>query len=242
MKVGGTRPVAAVASVGAPRDAKRREERTTDGVREITDTASVMGIPEIELTSKVRDAIMALMREVEKLRRELDSNRAQITELKRMADQDSLIAVFNRRAFVRELSRVLSYSERYGTPSSVLYFDINSFKAINDTYGHAAGDAVIERVAKILTEEVRESDVVGRLGGDEFGVILSHADNGTAREKAQMLAQRIRDSAFAWDGHSIKLDVAYGIYSFKQGEDAQQALEAADKAMYAHKNDIKKRG
>ena len=114
--------------------------------------------------------------------------------------------------------------------------------AINDTYGHGAGDAVLERVAKRLSEEVRESDIVGRLGGDEFGVILSHADNATAVEKAQMLAQRIRSSPVTWDGHTIALDVAYGIYSFRQGENAQQALEAADKAMYSHKNDMKEGG
>ena len=237
MKIGGTPPVTGIAAARAERGQKQRgESARSSSAREISDTTAIMGIPEEELTTKVRSAIMALMEEVERLRREVDSTRARMGDLERVADQDSLLPVFNRRAFVRELSRVMSFSERYGTPTSVVYFDINRFKAINDSYGHAAGDGALELVAKTLVETVRESDIVGRLGGDEFGVILSHTDSRTAAEKAQILAQRVQNARFSWNGHDIELGVAYGVYSFKQGEDPAQALEAADKAMYAHKS------
>ncbi len=239
MKIGGTPPIRGVGSVGDRRGPKKPDEGGRVDGREISDTTSIMGIPEEELTPKVRAAIMALMDEVARMRREMDTTQARIRHLERMADQDSLVPVFNRRAFVRELSRVLSYSERYGAPGSVIYFDINSFKEINDTYGHAAGDAALELVAESLIQNVRESDIVGRLGGDEFGVILSHADSATAAEKAQLLADSIRGSTFRWEGQAIDLDVAYGIYSFIQGQDARAALEAADKAMYAHKGSMK---
>ena len=242
MKIGGTPPARGVASVSAERGPKRPDDAAPVGAREISDTASIMGIPEEELTPKVRAAIMALMEEVERLRREMETTHSRLGHLEREANQDSLVPVFNRRAFVRELSRVMSYSERYGAPSAVIYFDINGFKAINDSYGHAAGDAALELVAKTLVEYVRESDIVGRLGGDEFGVILAHADDRTAHEKAQLLAEQIRSARFSWEGHGIALGVAYGIYSFKQGQDARGALEAADKAMYAQKNSLKTGG
>ena len=97
----------------------------------------------------------------------------------------------DRRAFVRELSRIMAFAERYDTESSLIYFDANGLKPINDTYGHPAGDATLMRIADVLVENVRESDVVGRLGGDEFAVILSQADALTASEKAASLVATI---------------------------------------------------
>ena len=90
--------------------------------------------------------------------------------------------VINRHAFVRELTRVVSYGERYAMPSSLLYIDLNGLKQINDTYGHPAGDAALMKLATILTEQVRGSDIVGRLVGDEFGILLVHAEEAVATE------------------------------------------------------------
>ncbi len=199
-----------------------------------------MGIPANELTPKVRDAIMKLMAEVENLRKDLDQSRVRIEYLERLADQDTLAPVANRRAFVRELSRVISFSERYNSPSSVIYFDVNGLKAINDTYGHSAGDAALMRVADILIENVRGSDVVGRLGGDEFAVILTQGDREAALEKAAILLDKIESQPLEWNGESIPLRLAYGVHTFQGGEDPDTALAAADRAMYAHKNGDRK--
>jgi diguanylate cyclase (GGDEF)-like protein len=201
----------------------------------VVDTAEVMGIPETEFTPKVRAAIMALMAEVDRLRRDLRVTQARIGQLEQIADQDTLTPLMNRRAFVRELSRMMSFAERYDTPSSVIYFDVNGLKQINDTKGHAAGDGALKHIARILTENIRESDYVGRLGGDEFAVILSHADLAQANEKAQSLARLVAERAFAWNGETIALGVSYGTHSFRGGGDAAGAIEAADRAMYARK-------
>ena len=178
---------------------------------------------------------MALVDEVDKLRRELRESRTRVERLEHLADQDALVPVANRRAFVREMSRLISFSQRYGAPSGVLYFDLNGMKAINDTFGHTAGDQALLKVAHALLENVRESDLVGRLGGDEFGVLLAQADEETANEKAAILAQAISETPLIWEGAEIWLSVAYGIYCFKPGEDVGTALANADKAMYAHK-------
>ncbi len=235
MKISETRPVSEVAAVRG-RAAKTGEgTKAASSPRAIADSASVMGIPENELTPKVREAIMTLMAEVDHLRRELEGTKSRLAQVERLADEDPLYPILNRRAFVRDLSRVLSYSERYDTPASLLYFDVNDFKRINDTYGHPAGDEALKHVARTFVENVRDSDSVGRLGGDEFGIILAHADRAAALEKAQSLAEIIRTTPFGWQGKEVSLNVAYGVYTFRPGEDAGAALAAADKAMYANK-------
>ncbi len=237
MKIGETRPLA-----GIRETAKRTTRRTdtTAGAPEVVDTASVMGIPEHELTANVRQAIMTLMAEVERLRQELRQTQARAAYLEQLADEDSLLPIYNRRAFVRELSRAMSYSERYGTPMSVLYYDVNNLKWINDAYGHSAGDAVLSKVADVLLKSVRDTDVVGRLGGDEFGVILVQADQAVADEKAADLAAEIQSQTIERNGEKIPIMVAYGAYEIKRGEDIDNVLDAADRAMYAHKNDLRR--
>ena len=220
---------------GATRSPGKRD-KSASSPRTVVDSLSIMGIPANELTAKVRDAIMTLMAEVDRMRGEVEEQKARIAYLERLADQDTLTPVVNRRAFVRELSRFVSYGERYGTPSSVIYFDLNGLKGINDTHGHAAGDAALQRVAEILTEKVRESDFVGRLGGDEFGVLLAHADEAAATEKALQLVDAIENTTIDWNGTAIPLKVAFGAYTFKGGENANEALAEADKKMYAQKN------
>jgi diguanylate cyclase (GGDEF)-like protein len=235
MKIGENKPVRDVGSVQRAGAKPAAGQGGSSSAQRASDTVEVLGIPANEFTPKVQQAIMTLMAEVEKLRRELQQTQARIADLEQLADQDPLAPIANRRAFVRELSRMLSFAERYSTPSSIVYFDVNGLKGINDTYGHSAGDAVLSQVANTLTKNVRDSDFVARLGGDEFGVILTYTDAETAKAKADSLAQMISEQATPWKDQMLRVSVAYGIYSFKGGEDVAHALEAADKAMYAHK-------
>lgn len=199
------------------------------------DVATIAGLSEADLTPKVRQALDMLMAEVQRMREELSQARHRINYLEKLADEDTLVPVANRRAFVREMSRMVAYAERYGSGSSVLYFDINGFKEINDRFGHAAGDAALKQIAELLAENVRESDIVGRLGGDEFGVILAQASPEVAAEKAASLSALINGTPLHWDGTSIDLSVSYGVYSFSGKEDAGEALQRADQAMYQQK-------
>ncbi len=203
--------------------------------RTISDATSILSIPEHDLTEKVRAAIMKLMAEVDQLRQELEQSKKRISYLENLADQDTLVPVANRRAFVRELTRMISFSERYGVPSSLLFFDIDAMKEINDRFGHAAGDAALIHIVDLLVNKVRSSDVVGRLGGDEFGVILAQADQTTANEKARLLVDAIENLPFSWQGHQITLSVTVGAYTFRGGDNAGEALAAADRAMYRRK-------
>ncbi|RMD63354.1 MAG: diguanylate cyclase, partial [Alphaproteobacteria bacterium] len=105
-------------------------------------------------------------------------------------------------------------------------------------FGHAGGDAVLHRVAEALLANLRSSDIVGRLGGDEFGVILAQADLTAAAEKATSLTRAILEVPACAGDRDIHFDISCGVHAFGPGEDVEAALSAADRAMYAQKNRV----
>lgn len=225
-----TRPLAHTAY------ARRMEASgATPSAEAIAPTASVMGIPDTEFTPRVREAIMGLMREVDSLRRELAATRDRLVDMEKTADQDAMLPLLNRRAFVRELARHIAVTGRYNTPAALIYFDLNHLKKTNDDHGHAAGDAVLNHFASVLNTHTRDSDCVGRLGGDEFGVLLSHSDQKQATQKADKLATVLKASPARWNGQDITLSFAYGAFELKPSDSPDQAMARADQAMYAQK-------
>lgn len=209
---------------------------TSSPVGEVDPVAQVaMAIPPEELTDKVRETIKSLIGEVERLRRELDQKDARIQELEKLADMDPLLPVANRRAFVRELERTMSYTERYNVPASLLFFDMDRLKYINDTYGHSAGDRALMHVADVLKSNVRASDIIARLGGDELAIILTHADEAQARAKADALVACVHNAPIELGGRPISLSISVGVYTFQPGETPEELLRKADAAMYRQK-------
>ena len=198
-------------------------------------TASILGIPEEEFTPSVRAAVMALMQEVDSLRRELAQTRARLGAAEELADRDHLVPLLGRRAFVRELTRYIAFTGRTSMPASLLYFDLDRLKAVNDAHGHAAGDAVLTHFSEVLLSQVREGDSVGRLGGDEFGVLLTCAGREQALKKADRLAATLQERPATWNGRTIPVSFSCGAFELKPGDTAETALARADAAMYAHK-------
>jgi len=236
MKTEKTSRLSGVRATGAAAYARQAQAaETVQAVPPVSATASVMGIPESEFTPRVRDAILTLMGEVDNLRRELQSTRERLEEVERSADQDHLVPLLNRRAFVRELTRYISFAGRYGTPATLLYFDLDGFKQVNDSLGHAAGDAVLAHFADTLLAQTRDSDVVGRLGGDEFGVLLAHAGVDQGRKKAEILAEKLQAQPVMWQGKPIATRFSYGAFELKGDDTADLAIARADEQMYAHK-------
>jgi len=198
-------------------------------------SASVLGIPEAEFTPRVRDAIMTLMHEVDRLRREVEQARTKLADMARTADQDMLLPILNRRAFVREITRFTAFAERYKTSSSLIYLDLNNFKTVNDAYGHDVGDSVLRHISDLILAQIRESDVFARIGGDEFGIILSHITADQAARKGESLAQILRDNPPTVEGKPVPLSFSYGIYELLAGETPDSIMRHADRAMYAQK-------
>jgi len=236
MKVERNSPVRPARSVAKAAYARRIEASGgIDSVDAVMPAASVLGIPDTEFTPRVRDAIMGLMGEVDTLRRELTATRTRLEEVEKTADQDGMLPLLNRRAFVRELARYIAITGRYNTPASLIYFDLNYLKKTNDELGHAAGDAVLSHFADVLGAHTRDTDSVGRLGGDEFGVLLSHANQEQALHKADRLAEALKASPTLWNGHVIPVSFAYGAFELQSGDNPDLAMARADQAMYAQK-------
>jgi diguanylate cyclase (GGDEF)-like protein len=184
--------------------------------------------------SSVADRVAAMAEALGEARAEIDRLKQALVEAEQRADHDGLTGLLNRRGFETALAATVAACRRYRTDAAVIYIDLDDFKAINDRFGHAAGDEALRRVAGILSAGVRESDTVARLGGDEFAVILNRADRATAETKAETLAQAI-ESAPCGPGGSIGL--SYGVRGFEPGITAAQMLAEADAAMFMRKGE-----
>ena len=175
--------------------------------------------------------------ELEALRVENMHLKTRIVDLEKAADTDPLLPIYNRRAFVREINRARTMMGRYDILSSLIYFDLNHFKMINDEHGHAVGDDVLRMVSDVLKGGVRDCDLVARLGGDEFGVLLFKVGQADARRKAQRLSDIISERVITLNnGQSVKVDTAWGVSSCQTEDSADQILARADRAMYLAKN------
>jgi diguanylate cyclase (GGDEF)-like protein len=201
------------------------------------DKAAFLGLSEAELTPQVQSALLTLLSEIDDLRGEVAQLKAKLGEVEELADRDPLTPLLNRRAFMRELARIRTFAQRYGSPASIVYFDLDGFKAVNDRYGHAAGDACLCAVADRLIANLRESDVVGRMGGDEFAVILVQADRQTANAKAESLAEAIEATPIRFGAWTAPLHISYGVREISQELDADALLSEADASMFVRKRE-----
>ncbi len=152
------------------------------------------------------------------------------------ANHDSLTNLFNRHYLCEELEKLLALSERYGTSGALLFLDVDNFKYINDTLGHAAGDKLLMQIADLLKTRLRKTDIVARLGGDEFAILLPHTDTHKALFIAKQIVELIQHQATVQDIQSIGITTSIGIAMFpKHGDTVKTLLTHADLAMYQAK-------
>jgi len=176
-----------------------------------------------------------LIEEISALRGKVARLQERVEQLDQLAHQDSLINLPNRRGFMRELERLIARVERYGVKGAMLFVDVDGLKIINDTFGHRAGDEALIQVANMLAKGVRHSDVVARIGGDEFGILLENSDDDAAHETAARLIEQISSCEFMHDGEALPLGVAIGVGMIGALDTAEAVMERADEAMYARK-------
>ena len=158
-------------------------------------------------------------------------------ELKQQAMTDGLTGVLNRRYFMLRLDEELRRIRRYTSDCALLILDMDHFKQINDTYGHAVGDEVLRQVAAICGGVLRDTDVLGRIGGEEFGILLLEGSAEVSLQVAERLRQSVEDVAFCTDqGFAVPLSVSIGATECLQTESVATVLRRADKALYLAKN------
>ncbi|EJL30941.1 PAS domain S-box/diguanylate cyclase (GGDEF) domain-containing protein [Novosphingobium sp. AP12] len=169
--------------------------------------------------------------------REVTGRRKLMEDLTQQAMTDPLTGAYNRRAFDAALRALLASVPTDGVLGCIAVFDLDHFKSVNDRYGHAAGDVMLQRFAGVLRASVRDGDLIARLGGEEFAVVLG----GMAADQARLVCERIRkrqERAEVLDaaGNAIRATVSVGIAPLVPGQDAEQAMKTADAALYRAKN------
>lgn len=219
--------------------ASRQPEHDPDTSPEVEDgaerAARLFGIPAHQMTAQVRAGFKALMGEVDSLRLDVEKLKYDLAEAESAADHDALVPVYNRRAFMREAQRIVAMVRRHEVEASLIFFDMNNFKDINDRHSHAAGDAVLRAVGEVLIRQTRETDLVGRIGGDEFAVVLTHLPKTAAKLKADALEVAIRSERVLHDGERLDVSASIGVIPFNAKDSAEALLAQADEAMFANK-------
>ena len=181
---------------------------------------------------------MAILKQTQS---QLEKTEARLETLEFETRQDDLTGLRNRRGFYESLSRELDRANRELSRGGLLVMiDLDNFKYINDTHGHAAGDAALRLIGQTLARTVRTMDTAARLGGDEFVLLLADADPEQALQRIQTLATHINGLSFNWNGHDIKVRASFGLKIYSAGDHADTIMQAADNALYADKKRGKK--
>ena len=152
--------------------------------------------------------------------------------LREMAQRDFLTGIYNRRSFEDFLHFHMERARRLSKPLSLIVFDVDHFKKINDTYGHLVGDRVLKGIAQLVSESIRDSDIFARIGGEEFAIILPDTDEEGAKLVAEKLRSLVERSSFA-DG--IRCTASFGVTTLREKDTSESFLERADKALYKAK-------
>jgi len=158
-------------------------------------------------------------------------------EAHRLAITDPLTGLFNRRHFLTQLEETLKRARRYRQTFAVALLDLDGLKAINDRLGHGAGDRALESVGQALREWVRDTDVIARIGGDEFAALLLQVDGPAAAVTIERLRDTVRDRALREGDELLHLTLSGGVALYPaHGGDSEALLARADAALYAAKN------
>lgn len=186
---------------------------------------------ELEVRERIAELTLAISVENQSMAEQRD-------DLIQRAITDALTGVGNRAAFDVRMSLELHRSARYGASLALLMMDVDAFKALNDTYGHQAGDHVLQSLARVLNDNVRKVDYLARYGGEEFALIAPGTSADAVLDLAERLRRAVEKTAVQWEGQELNATISIGAAVFTEvvdGDDAANIIKAADKRLYAAK-------
>lgn len=169
------------------------------------------------------------------LRREVSERQRLQEDLEHLANTDGLTGLSNRRFFMHQLAGELARRQRYGHPLSLLMLDLDHFKQVNDQWGHGVGDEALRRFADSVQCCLRTQDLAGRLGGEEFAILLPETGENVARPVAERIRARMEHTPIATTEGHCHVTVSIGVTQAEDSDDLESLLRRADEAMYAAK-------
>ena len=175
--------------------------------------------------------------EVKLLSKKIEHLEQELARAKEESKEDFLTKLYNKRAIEEFMNIKEAEFERYGHNFSVVFLDLDHFKSVNDTYGHDAGDAVLSAFAKILKNEARSVDIVGRFGGEEFMVILGETDVNGGVSFAQKVREKLKKARLIYKKERIELTVSCGVNDRLRSASLQGLIKSADECLYRAKNE-----
>lgn len=186
---------------------------------------------DLEINTTLQFALLAMEEAEKRIKRQ----EARIKQLESLSVTDELTQLLNRRGFLQQFQFSLSISRRNKTGGSLMILDLDKFKQINDTYGHLAGDEVLKNVGIAISTVVRESDIVGRIGGDEFSILLPGASPVTVTKRISQIRSAISELQFSWNHKNFIISGSIGRCDYLGHENEQEILNFADTSMYKQK-------
>jgi diguanylate cyclase (GGDEF)-like protein len=194
----------------------------------------ISGASDSDRHLKLLESVLAAAAEAQQI---VANQRQRIAELEALSVTDELTGLANRRGFTLALKHALSSMRRNNTEAALILVDLDGFKVVNDTFGHAAGDHVLRLIGEILRGHVRDTDTVARLGGDEFAMLLPGASNELARFRATALTRLIDRTVARWQSARIPVAASFGLAMVDGADSVDTGLERADQSMYRHKRE-----
>lgn len=190
----------------------------------------------VKLLSQIVEANEHLQERLDNAENTLQEQAEEISAYMSEARTDTLTGLPNRRVFDDELARRMAEWRRQELPVAVILGDVDHFKRFNDEHGHLAGDAVLANVARVLRDTMRECDLVARIGGEEFAIILSGAGEQDPKNAADRARAAIQRAEFRYEGHNMQVTMSCGVAQSLELDDISSLVKRADEAMYASKS------
>jgi diguanylate cyclase (GGDEF)-like protein len=194
-----------------------------------------LGQPALHMTRETRELIERALAYAADAQRTITEQESRIAQLETLSMTDELTGLLNRRGFSDALQRALANSRRHEEQGLLVAIDLDGFKPVNDTYGHAAGDEMLKFVADFLRKHVRTTDYLARLGGDEFAILMVNGQLAPARHRAIELKNELNASTATLTHGRVPLRASFGIAPYDRNASAEQVMHMADIAMYHDK-------
>lgn len=194
-----------------------------------------IGQPAFQMPRETRELIERALTYAAEAQRTITEQQSRIEHLETLSITDELTGLLNRRGFTEAVTRALGNAKRHDEQGLLVAIDLDGFKPINDTFGHAAGDAMLKHVADFLSKRVRTTDYLARVGGDEFAILMVNGDLAPARHRAIQLKAELNQATAVINHNRVPIKASFGIAPYDSNASPEQVLHMADVAMYHDK-------